>query len=155
MHRNGNDAFALREWLAADADDRLPTDPTLRGRIACDDSGCIARLADGRLVALVLTPDAFPEDCRRAALVVTPRQAPPRCAALVIDRQRVRASGAVALRRAGEGWTMEAARPHGQDRPWARAVPGATDLVPTPGPRTRPSRDATPRLEDLDPGDAQ
>jgi competence protein ComEC len=38
--------------------------------IACDPLGCIGRLADGRLVAYVFAPDAFEEDCRRAAVVV-------------------------------------------------------------------------------------
>ena len=53
----------------------------------CDVIGCIARLVDGKLVAFVVAPDAFDEDCSRAALVVTAREAPPHCAATAIDRR--------------------------------------------------------------------
>ena len=45
------DAFAVKEWLAADGDARLPDDKTLGQGFRCDASGCIARLADGTLVA--------------------------------------------------------------------------------------------------------
>jgi competence protein ComEC len=34
--RAGNDSFAAREWLAADGDERLPTDKGLREGFACD-----------------------------------------------------------------------------------------------------------------------
>ena len=47
IHKTGSDTFAIKEWLAADGDARLPTDPALRGNIACDAIGCIGRLADG------------------------------------------------------------------------------------------------------------
>ena len=70
MRTGTSDGFALREWLGADADARTPADPTLRDGIACDEIGCIARLADGTLVALAFAAEAFAEDCRRAALVI-------------------------------------------------------------------------------------
>jgi competence protein ComEC len=144
--------FTVREWLAADADARPATDPMLGKDVTCDGLGCVARLADGRKVALVLRPDAFEEDCAVAALVVTPRDAPPRCAATIIDRATLRARGAMALSRDGTGWIVSAARPAGYDRPWARAQP-APDVPPATR-ATRPApRDATPRLEDLEPGD--
>jgi competence protein ComEC len=66
VHRTARDAFATKEWLAADGDARLPDDKTLGQGFRCDTSGCIARLADGNLVSQVLTPDAFEEDCRLA-----------------------------------------------------------------------------------------
>ncbi len=151
IHRTARDAFAVREWLAADGDARLPTDPALGEGFRCDESGCIARLADGKLVAQVLAPEAFEEDCRRAAVVVTAREAPPDCAALTIDRRVSRANGAVALRRDGAHWQITPARPVGQDRPWARALPTveeAASAIRRPAPR-----DATPRPEDLEAGD--
>ena len=69
FHRTGSDTFATREWLAADADGRGAAKRTGDG-IACDPTGCIGKLDDGRLVSYVLAPDAFEEDCRRAAVIV-------------------------------------------------------------------------------------
>jgi competence protein ComEC len=150
--RQGGDAFTVRAWLAADGDARLPTDPALRGGFACDTAGCVARLADGRTVAYALAPDAFEEDCGRSALVVTAREAPPACAATVVDRRLSRSAGALSFRGDGERWIMEAGRPSNYDRPWARAR--AMPATAHTGPITRPQpRDATPRMEDLEPGD--
>jgi competence protein ComEC len=153
--KTGNDSFAIQQWLAADADARAAKDKGLGEGITCDDAGCIARLADGSTVAIARTIEAFAEDCRRAALVVSQREAPPGCAALLIDRPVWQRSGAVALRRVGTTWETAAVRPEGYDRPWARARPGA-DEAPAPV-RTTPApaqpRDATPRAEDLEPGD--
>src|SRR5262249_28742445 len=77
IHHSGGDSFAIREWLAADADGRDVHDPSLGQGIACDPSGCVAKLADGAMVSYVLTPEAYEEDCARAALVVASRGDPP------------------------------------------------------------------------------
>ena len=53
FHHAGGDAFAIHEWLAADSDGRDPRDPGLGNGISCDPSGCIGKLADGRLIATV------------------------------------------------------------------------------------------------------
>ena len=148
--RSGSDTFAARQWLAADADARAHTDPSLGAGIRCDPAGCIGRLADGRLIALARSVEAFEEDCRRAAVVASPRAAPGHCAALVIDRDVLRRTGAVALRRTGDGFAMSAVRPQGYDRPWAQARPAATASEAPAASRTT---DATPRPEDLEPGD--
>jgi competence protein ComEC len=151
IHRTGSDVFTIREWLAADGDARLPTDAALGQGFRCDDIGCIARLADGRLVARALAPEAFAEDCTRAVVVVTARQGPRHCPALVIDRHTSRGQGAMTLTRRGDGFELMAARPPGEDRPWARAqtapaeAPGST-VAPRP-------LDASPRLQDLEAGD--
>ncbi len=151
--RQGGDAFTVREWLAANGDARLPSDPALREGFACDATGCVAKLAGGRLVAFATAPDALAEDCVRAALVVTPREAPPQCAATLVDRKFSLANGALALTRQGEGWDLTAARPPGQDRPWARAKPVQAGMA-QPASVARPQpRDATPRTEDMEPGD--
>src|SRR5262249_58072916 len=85
--QHSGDSFAVREWLAADADGRDVHDQSLGQGIACDASGCIGKLAGGGLVAYALSPDAFAEDCIRAALVVASRgEAPADCKATVIDR---------------------------------------------------------------------
>jgi competence protein ComEC len=148
----GRDAFTVREWLAADGDARLPTDPALREGFSCDPAACIAKLPDGRLVSYVLAPDAFEEDCTRAALLVTPREAP-RCAATAIDRKVWRTNGATALRRHGEDWQITAARPSNQDRPWARAAAASLEGAGSASAARPQPRDATPRIEDLEPGD--
>jgi competence protein ComEC len=151
--KSGSDTFAVREWLAADADARAPKDKRLGGAIRCDEAGCIGALRDGSLVAFVRGIEAFEEDCRRAVLVVSARAAPPGCTALVIDTPVWQRTGALALRRVGERFEITAARPDGYDRPWARAVPGlGGGAQPRPPARAQP-RDATPNVEDLEPGD--
>jgi competence protein ComEC len=150
--RGGSDTFAVRQWLAADGDARSHTDESLAAGIRCDRAGCIGRLADGSLIALARSIEAFEEDCRRAVVVASPRDAPERCAALVIDRNVLRRTGAVALRRTADGFAMTAVRPPGYDRPWAQARPSASNPSAQSRART-PTPDATPRPEDLEPGD--
>ncbi|HEU5275055.1 MAG TPA: ComEC/Rec2 family competence protein [Xanthobacteraceae bacterium] len=151
----GNDAFAIREWLAADGDARgdaraVAEAVKAREGFACDDDGCVARLVGGGLVAIGTSPAAFADDCARATLVVTTRTAPPGCGARVIDRRAWRAGGALALRREDGEWRITEAQPRGQERPWARVAQekGAARIgTPAGGPGA--PRDATPREEDL------
>ena len=149
----GNDAFAIREWLAADGDARSEPRAVAavikaREGFACDDDGCVARVAGGGLVAIGTSPAAFDDDCGRAVLVVTTRAAPPGCAATVIDRRAWRQGGALALRRDGDAWMVTEARPRGQDRPWMTAA-GATVRASTPKAGAAVPHDATPREDDL------
>jgi competence protein ComEC len=155
LKSSGADTFAIRNWLAADADARLASDASLSAGTKCDQAGCIGRAGDGKLIAMPLLPEAFEEDCARAAIVVTARAAPLWCGALVIDRNVWRSSGAVTLQRAGNGFALTPTRPAGFDRPWARAVsiPDATTSARPNAAARPPSRDATPRSEDLEPGD--
>jgi competence protein ComEC len=147
-----SDAFTVKEWLAADADARTPSDPALRDGVTCDEIGCVARLADGTIVALPFAAEAFEEDCRQAALVVSQRTAPPSCAATAIDRTVWPRTGAAALYRVGKGWETVVAYPAGYDRPWARALPARGESETPASPRSAP-RDATPRAQDLAPDD--
>jgi len=98
-----------RRWLAAEVSpgrDTLPSRNGWRpmatagmpkmprcGGVRCDDTGCVARLGDGRLVAMALGVEAFEEDCVRAAVVLSPRSAPGECSALLIDRNVWRSRG--------------------------------------------------------------
>ena len=148
------DSFAVREWLAADADGRDVHDKSLGQGIACDPSGCIGKLAG--LVAYALTPEAYEEDCARAVLVVASRGDPPEaCKATVINRALWRQRGALFLSRRGSEFMIESARSKNFDRPWA----------PAPAPRATPAgafeesgnsetgnraRDATPRQGDIE-----
>ncbi len=129
LMRTAKDAFLLKEWLAADADPRQPTDA---------------------FVALALRPDALGDDCERAALVVTARQAPPACPSPVIDGERLRRQGAMALRRTTSGFAVDAIRPKGVDRPWSPAAAGDTEAEPTLAPRPA----AVPRAVDATPSEA-
>ncbi|MDB5618020.1 ComEC/Rec2 family competence protein, partial [Tardiphaga sp.] len=149
LMRSAKDAFLLKEWLAADADARLSNDASLSDGVACDDIGCVAHFADGALAALVLQPEAFADDCVRAALIVTLKQPPVDCAAQVMDAESLRISGAIILRRNGNGFTATAIRPKGVDRPWSPAAVDAAE--PSPGtsrPVSRPV-DATPPEADV------
>src|SRR5262249_48705549 len=155
----------MREWLAADADPRDVHDKSLGQGIACDPTGCIGKLSDGELVAYVLAPVALEEDCRRAALVIATRGDPPAdCKAVVISRALWRQHGALALRlqtvehgaELGEKFVIDAARPRNFDRPWGRArvvhgvVPPTIGQARGEGATVHPSRDATPRQEDIE-----
>jgi competence protein ComEC len=154
MVKSGSDIFALREWLAADADARNAKAGTLGEGIRCDEAGCIGKLRDGSLVALPRTIEAFAEDCRRAAVVVSAREAPPGCAALVIDRRISRQAGAMALRRHRDGFEIVASRPGGYDRPWAAASASeGAEAARSSVSRASQNRDATPREAGLEPGD--
>jgi competence protein ComEC len=149
MVKSGSDVFAFREWLAADADARAPTDSTLGEGVRCDAAGCIGKLRDGSLVAIAKTLEAFEEDCRRAVLVVSARDAPPGCTALVIDRDVWRRSGAMALRRRGEQFEITATRPPGYDRPWARAAVPTAETRLSRAARRRRSRAMPRRAETI------
>jgi competence protein ComEC len=160
FHHTGGDTFAIHEWLTADADGRDVKDRGLGQGIGCDASGCIGKLADGALVAYVLAPDAFEEDCRRAILVVaTHDDPPPGCAAQIIGRREWRDHGALALYRGGSNFVVDTARPANFDRPWAPAPPrrarpdGGADPnadATTAAPSRTPPRDATPQQDDIE-----
>ena len=141
---SGRDTFAIKEWLAADGDNRTPKDAGLSAGVACDAIGCIGQLKDGRLAAMALKVEAFAEDCARAAVVVSAREAQAPCAATLIDRKAWRAHGAIALRWTGDRFEEAYAQRPGYDRPWAPALREATQPA---------AREATPRREDLEAGD--
>lgn len=152
VRRASRDGFAVRDWLAADGDARAVDDKSLGEGFHCDAFGCIAMLPDGRLVSQVLAPDAFEEDCAKAAVVVSGREAPPDCRALTIDRKVSRSSGAISVRRKADGFEVTAARPAGQNRPWTRRAAQIEETATRPATRPQP-RDATPRMQDLEAGD--
>jgi competence protein ComEC len=150
LMRTAKDAFLLKEWLAADADGRQPADASLAEGVSCDEAGCVTQMADGALVALALRPDALTDDCERAALVVTARQASPSCPSPVIDQDRLRSQGPIALRRSRTGFAVDAVRPRGVDRPWSPAVAGdvEADAILGPRPAIPLPADATPAEAD-------
>jgi competence protein ComEC len=150
LMKKAKDVFLLKEWLAADADSRTPVDPSLAEGVSCDEAGCVAQMDNGTFVTLALKPDALGDDCERAALVVTARQAPPSCLSPVVDQDRLRRQGGLALRRTRDGFAIDAIRPKGFDRPWSPAVAGEPETE-TSLLRRAPagSVDATPSEADL------
>jgi competence protein ComEC len=150
LMRTAKDAFLLKEWLAADADARQPGDSSLTEGISCDDAGCVAQMADGGFVALALKSEALADDCERAALVITVRQAPRACPPPVIDQDRLRRQGGLALHRIRNGFAVDAIRPQGVDRPWSPAVGGDTeDETSLARPAAPRGIDATPAESDV------
>jgi competence protein ComEC len=149
IHHIG-DSFAVREWLAADADGRDVHDKSLGQGIACDASGCVGKLADGALIAYALSPEAYEEDCARAVLVIASRGAPPAdCKATVIDR------ALLLLSHRGADFVIESARSKNFDRPWSPAPVPREALAAASGESGKTeigsrARDATPRQEDIE-----
>ncbi|HKU05119.1 MAG TPA: ComEC/Rec2 family competence protein [Bradyrhizobium sp.] len=152
LMKSGKDAFAVKEWLAADADARVAADASLGDGVSCDKAGCVTEMAGGALVALSLRAEAISDDCERAALVVTSRQVPSPCRASVIDAERLRRQGALALRRTSEGFAVDAVKPRGIDRPWSPSAGGDSSDAETTLSVSRPGRqaiDATPSEADM------
>jgi competence protein ComEC len=154
LMRTGKDAFLSREWLAADADTRTAADPSLAEGVSCDHAGCVVQAEGGATIALTLKPEAFADDCARAAVIVTLRQPPAGCAAIVLDQDTLRRRGTLALRKTADGYAVTAIRPRGVDRPWSAAVAEDEPQVPASRPNI-PARsvDATPAESDLQPDD--
>jgi competence protein ComEC len=140
--------FTVDRWLSADGDLRKGNDPALKRLVACDRLGCTAPLADGAAVALVLQPEAFEEDCRRAKLVITPLAAPAFCTETtqVIDRSRLGFAASLALYREPSGFVEVPARSRDGWKPWFGrpeqpvAASRATQVQPPPNPAP-PDRD--------------
>jgi competence protein ComEC len=145
--RAGRDTFAIKEWLAADADARLPKDESLGNGVACDAVGCIGNLGDNRLISMAMGIEAFAEDCARAAVVISDRERPAQCNAMLVDRAVWQSFGAVALRWTGDRFTQTVALPPSQNRPWThRARPISEKADP---PRRQSPREAEPHQDDL------
>jgi len=148
--KTAKDGFLVKEWLAADADERSAADASLADGVSCDEEGCVTEMVDGGFVALSLKPGGLADDCERAALVVTTRPVPQGCAGTVIDLEHLRRQGAMALRRVRNGFAVEAVKPRGVNRPWAPAAESDAEA----GPAIPPARPAAPRAVDATPAEA-
>ena len=111
----------------------------------------MTQAAGGGFVALALRAEALADDCERAVLLVSARQPPAACAASIIDIERLRRQGAMALRRGRDGFVVDAVKPREIDRPWSPAAAGEGDLdAPLLARPAAPrGRDATPSETDL------
>jgi competence protein ComEC len=152
LMKTAKNAFLVKEWLAADADARTAADASLTEGVSCDEAGCVTSMAGGAVVTLALRPEALADDCERAALVVTAKQAPAACTASVIGTERLRRQGALALRRSGAGFAVDAVKPRGIDRPWSPAISGDGEAdagIFAPRASSPRAVDATPSETDL------
>lgn len=122
-------AFAVRAWLAADADPRDPKAAAAAPSL-CDDLGCVLPLGgDDLTVAVVTRPVALVEDCRRATIVVAPVPRPPGCLGprLYLDRTTLTRTGALAfpLDAASPGGLGDPVEAGDHGRPWSPVATGS------------------------------
>ena len=128
----GASSFVVTQWLSADGDMRLPTDPSVRRGPLCNATGCIAKLKDGQTLTLTLQKRDLAEDCRLAAILVTPLDAPADCRAFTIDRSRSVALGSIEMVPDGKGsYAIQGARRASYNRPWSlKPEPIIADTTP-------------------------
>ncbi len=128
--RNRN-VFSTEQWLRADADGRQAVEALTK--TGCDKLGCVGTLASGQVIALIFDRAAFAEDCTRADIIVTPLFAPMGCAAgTVIDRGKLKQTGALTLSFAKDGVQMRGVRAADEDRPWSPAPKRGWGRSPPP-----------------------
>lgn len=151
MHAKA-DAFVIKDWLNADGDSRASGDASLTAGVRCDADGCNMPLADGRLVALTLKPEAFADDCDKAAVIVTRLQPPRDCAAMTFTTEQLATWGSVSLTARDGQFIAQFVKPHGSDRPWAR---GASPMQAAQAETTPASARATPRPVDATPSQSE
>ena len=165
--------FVAEQWLRADGDGRparqaivAVTGTPRAAAVAafapangdlsmprCDTRGCVATLADGRVLALVLEQAAFIEDCSRSDIVVSATIAPTGCAAeLVIDRARLDETGAMTLRLDDENVHPRRARGPAEDRPWSRAPKRVLARDANGAPAPRPGQGPLPEFDEAGEG---
>lgn len=120
----GPGGFVAEQWLRAAGDSRTAPEALASRGGRCDASGCIARLPDGAAVSLVLRPEAFETDCRRARVLITTLAAPLWCRTmLLIDNGRLREGGAHAAVWSAGAAVVRSERSPRTDRPWMRKPP--------------------------------
>ena len=155
FHHAGGDTFAIKEWLAADADARDYHDTRVRRGDQLRSLGLHRQARQRR--SRRLRPHAR---CVRGGL--PPRRSDRddarcagRCAAQVVGRALMRQRGALALRREGSGFAIER-RALAKFRPAVVAAMAAQErsadkngAAAAPARQTTP-RDATPRPEDIE-----
>ena len=118
-------AFATEQWLRADGDGRVAkmvarAPPGEGGAASCDKMGCTTLLTGGGALAIVADKRAFHEDCARAEIIVSRLYAPDYCkAALILDRPKLEAGGAIALKFRDGAYEIVPTRAAMEDRPWA------------------------------------
>ena len=121
--RPPKDDYAAQSWLQRGGDARAPDQAvaSVRDGVRCDSYGCVARLADGELLAAPLRFEALDEDCARAAIVIAAVPTRHRCTGprLVLDRFDLAKNGATAIR-LGSALDIRTVRGERGLRPWSQ-----------------------------------
>lgn len=115
--------FALKRWLTADGDTRLPAEVRKRSAFTCDLNGCIARV-EGQIIAVPRRPAALPNECRRADIIILsfPQSASCAGSALIIDRRYLVREGPLALfMKSGDRARILSVEDFSGERPWSYA----------------------------------
>jgi competence protein ComEC len=91
------DEYTATQWLQREGD-RRDWKTALAGA-SCDDLGCVAQAADGKIVSLALRPGALIVDCARADVLVSTIPVQQECAhpQLAVDRLRLARDRATAV----------------------------------------------------------
>ncbi len=119
--RKPSDKYLAGEWLKRDGDERDIADMIAApaNGVRCDADGCVARAANGTLIAAAARPTALAEDCSAAAIVVSAAPTRGLCTGpkLVIDRFDVARNGAYAIW-LDNSLRIETMRDARGERPW-------------------------------------
>lgn len=124
--------MAVSQWLARDADEREPTDASLKSGLRCDRLGCVAPLPGGGTLALSLRPEGLEADCLEARIVVTNGTPPTKCPARVYSPATLGRTGPVTLFRDGDEWRQVTTRDRAVQRPWMPHVKPEPAGAPAP-----------------------
>jgi competence protein ComEC len=112
------DEYTAEQWLRHVGDFRDLA--TAQKASVCDDTGCVAKAANGDVVALALRVEALADDCQRADVLVSAvplRQTCPH-PRIVIDRFALARGGATAVWLNETGTKMETVAQSRGARPW-------------------------------------
>jgi competence protein ComEC len=117
------DEYTATQWMLRDGDRRDVA--AARAGAQCDEVGCTAKTADGRVVAFSMRAAALVEDCSRANIVVSAVPIRRDCKGpdLVLDRFDALRNGATAVTLGKEVRVETVASERGK-RPWSRGGNG-------------------------------
>lgn len=112
----------MTRWGEGEIPDRLPLREEFGGR--CDRLGCFGTLGS-ESIALALSVQALPDDCRRASILISAVPVRRACPApkLTLDRYALAKNGAYAVWLTSDGPVLRSVRDARGVRPWTVAQP--------------------------------
>jgi competence protein ComEC len=115
---NHPDDYTAKQWLLRQGDARDWEIARKAG--LCDDDGCVARSANGSVVAFAQRADALADDCARADVLVSATPVRVDCPhpQIIVDRLALARKGASAIRLGENGVKMETVAEARGTRPW-------------------------------------
>jgi competence protein ComEC len=101
LMRATRDNYSADDWLKRDGDERLSADAiaTPADGVHCDGYGCIAKSANGMLIAAPFRAEALWEDCARATILISALPIESSCwgPSIVLDRTAISRKGGFAI----------------------------------------------------------